>query len=135
MIYNRQLDLAETVHSLKEEIEELKSSQVVGNDNLIIHFYQQSVGPESITTAGANFRAQFVFDDPPIDTFVSISFTYFYTGIVSIETLTYSDPATIDSLSAQGSIFRVLPASNVTDVFIFASAKSTSPGSLSLVRL
>lgn len=135
MIYNRQMDIAEVVAETRRNIQELKDTQIVGNDNLIIQFYQQSVGPESITTAGANFRAQLVFDEPPVDTFVSFSFTFFYTGIVSIETLSYTDPATVESTSAQGSIFRVIPASNVTDVSIFASAKSTSPGTFSLVRL
>lgn len=129
MIYARQKDIAEVVAEERRNLEAIKQTQIVGTDNLIVKQYSVLIGPESITTAGADFRAEFVFLFPPVDTFVNITFNYFYTGLESIEVLKVYDPDTIDSLTSQAAIFTVVPSADITDFFVVVLFKSTSPPS------
>lgn len=119
------------------QIAEIKGSQIVGNDNLVVHFYIDSLS-SNVVPAGttATFKAEFVFDEPPVDSLVIITFDWFDFSAPPYQYTEqrYDDPATMTDPTKQGGIISFSPDTTL-DVYINAFAKSTSKGTLTLTRL
>lgn len=129
--------LGELVQAEKD-LQDIKATQVVGNDNLIVTLYTQSIGSQTVNAnTTAKFKATFTFDTPPVDTFVNITFDWFtFTGVAyTYVEQRYDDPQTVTSTISQSGFLEFSPDATLTDVFIFAYANSTSKGTFTLTRL
>lgn len=141
-IYTREpADGTGILRELKEaedNLAEYKSTQVVGNDNLMIRFDVVTLAEQAVTAnVTALFQATYTFDDPNAEAFVHMTLEQFSitgSGFFIFNEQRYDDPATIDDSSMARFMYSFTANSNVS-IGLNAFAKSTQPGSLSFVRL
>lgn len=135
-VYNRTDSLPEEVASLEKDIQEYKSTQIVGNDNLIVYIFRASI-LSTVITAGTTglFKATYTFDEAST-AYVDRSFSFFTNsgGVFSYVDFEYNDPATVDDLT-QKSWFYSINVDTTVDLFIRATARSTQTGSIALMRV
>lgn len=138
-IYDRQpaTGLVRDFLDTEQAIEDVKDSQIVGNDNLVIGFYIDDLSGQVV---GANttavFKATFTFDEPPVNSLVQITMDWFDLSAPPFQYTEqrYDDPATIGDMTKQ-SYYVVFSPDTTLNVYINAFAKSTSKGTLDLVRV
>jgi hypothetical protein len=134
-VYNRTDSLPEEVASLEKDIQEYKSTQIVGNDNLIVYFDADNLISQSVSSGvTALFKATYTFDEPStayVDRTIFFNVTsgsFFYTDYP------YDDPSTTTSTTAKSWFYAITTDSSAT-LEIVAVARSTQHGTLSLVRI
>lgn len=132
------LGIVDEFAEAERQLEEFKGQQVIGNDNLIIKFYVESMYSQNVpANSTAKFRATFTFDEPPVNSLVIITFDWFdfSVGAYQYTEQRYDDPATIDDQTKQSGIIEFSPDTTLPSLAINAFAKSTSTGVLTLTRL
>lgn len=123
---------------VQQQLDDFKGVQTIGNDNLIIGFYVQSMYNQNVpANSTAKFRATFTFDEPPVATLVNITFDWFdfSVGSYTYTEQRYDDPATANDLTKQSGIIEFSPDTTLPQLAINAFAKSTSKGTLTITRL
>lgn len=136
LLYNRDTTPASSLSNIKKELDDLKSMQLVGSDNIVVFFYFDFIpGPISISAnTRATFKGEFTFDEPPVETFVPITFFWLSSSAFSYFDYRYNAPETINSKTSQAFYISLIPDSNIDLDFMEATAKSTSRGTLNLTR-
>lgn len=132
------LQIVDDLREVERQLEDFKGEQTIGNDNLIVGFYVESLYGQTVpANTTAKFRATFTFDEPPVDSLVNITFDWFdfSVGAYTYTEQRYDDPATMDDLTKQSGIIEFSPDTTFTSLAINAFAKSTSKGVLTLTRL
>lgn len=132
------LGIVDDFREVERQLEDFKGVQTIGNDNLVIGFYVQSMYSQNVpANSTAKFRADFVFDEPPVNSLVIITFDWydFSVGAYQYTEQRYDDPATLDDLTKQSGIIEFSPTITLPNLAINAFAKSTSKGVLTLTRL
>lgn len=132
------LEIVDEFREVERQLEDFKGGQTIGNDNLIIKFYVESMYGQTVAAnATAKFKAVFTFDEPPVDSLVTITFDWydFSVGAYQYTEQRYDDPATMDDLTKQAGIIEFSPNIAFGALAINAFAKSTSKGTLVLTRL
>ena len=135
MIFIRTQSLPKAVAEIRRESESLKTSQIVGNDNLVVYAYPAFIsGPIYVPASTvAKFRATFVFDNPSV-TYVPLTFYWTSQDSFLLQETFYDDPATINSTVMQRRFINISPSANMNMDFIQVSAKSTETGVLTLKK-
>jgi|GEM_PF-5624755 len=134
MIYKRDKSFPETVGDLAQEVKDIKSLQRVGNDNLVVRYYEDSLTGISVAEdETALFRGTFVFNNPS-NSYAPIFFSwtsldfFFY-----VETI-YDDPNTATSTTMKRAFIAITPDASM-NMYIRASCKSTEQGTFVLEKL
>jgi hypothetical protein len=134
-IYDRQQGIASRVASAKNDLEETKQSQAVGNDNLIIKHYQESrTGDEILASTPATFKATFTLTKPS-DTYVSMQFYWFTSDPASYAQDIWEDETTVSATDEHISYIKIAVSADVTLSTFLAIVNSTASGTLVLERL
>lgn len=132
------LGVVDDFREVERQLEDFKTAQTIGNDNLIINFYVQSMYSQVVpANSTAKFRATFTFDEPPVNSLVLITFDWYDFGVGAYQYTEqrYDDPATVDDQTKQSGIIEFSPDTTLPSLAINAFAKSTSKGVLTLTRL
>lgn len=137
-IYNRERDLIDTVDDQAQDISDIKQSQILGYDNLVVKNYFYEINP-SLSIAPnvyAEWTATFTYDNPPSDALVIMSFDYSFNPNTANYFITeYAPAGSVTSSFERKYILRVACLDNtITSAFISSHVNSTEPGSLSVVR-
>lgn len=135
-IYNREQTIAQDVKAIQRDQAEIKSTQVVGNDNLVVNYYYQFLpGPIPVTGSTiAQFKAVFTFDEPSTS-YVTIEFIWESQDVFQYQENVYDDPDTMASPTEQAAFITIGPSADMEMDYIETVAKTTARGSLSLVRI
>lgn len=141
LIYDREpIDGTGIVQEIKKaetELEDFKSAQSVGGDSLVVYYYTTHLEEEFVAGgATAVFEATFTFDDPPVISFVHLTYIWFANGVAT----TYFDqefdnPSTLESTTMKKRTLRFSPFDPIPESSVVSYCKSTAQGTLSLVRL
>lgn len=132
------LQIVDDLREVERQLEDFKGVQTIGNDNLVIGFYvTQRYGDVVLANSTAKYRADFVFDEPPVNSLVIITFDWFdfSVGAYQYTEQRYDDPATLDDQTKQSAIIEFSPTITFPNLNINAFAKSTSKGVLTITRL
>lgn len=134
-VYNRTNSLPEEVASLEKDIQEYKSTQIVGNDNLIVYYKPDNLISQSVTAGvTALFKATYTFDEPST---AYVDRTIFFTvtsGSFSYTDYPYDDPSTTTSTAAKSWFYAITTDASAT-LEVVAVARSTQNGTIDLVRI
>jgi len=86
--------------------------------------------------SSAMFKATWTFDEPPVNSLVTLTFDWFdySVGSYSFVEQRYDDPATIGDQTKQ-SAYLVFSPDTALNVSLFIYAKSTSKGTLTVQRI
>lgn len=140
LIYTREpidgTGLLREINQAEADMEDFKATQKIGGDSLVVHYYTQRLDNEVVAAfATAAYQSTFTFDEPPVNTFVNLSFAWVTSTPLTYFDQQYDEPATLGSTTEKKRILRFSPDTSVSDVTVVAYAKSTAPGVLSLERL
>lgn len=128
----REMTVAGILSERRKELEALKSSQRIGNDNFVIRHYEDSLSSEFVNGT-AEFEAKFVFDSPST-AFVSLSVSWETSEIFNYEQVYYDLPATLGSDQEHSLVLAIsIPDGGLLDT-VTATADSTEKGTLTLAR-
>lgn len=133
IIYKRQDEFTNSILESEKYLQELKTSQVVGNDNLVVQHYEEAYGSEFVTSA--KYKAEFVFNEPTT-AFVMLSIYWDSLSVFGYEQIMYNDPATMNDNTKKSFMLELYVfGGGATIDNITAIADSTKPGTLSISKL
>lgn len=133
IIYKRQDEFASSIVESEKELQEIKNSQVVGNDNLVVQHYEETYGSDFVTSA--KYKAEFVFNEPTT-AYVMLSIYWDSLAVFGYEQITYNDPATMNDDAKKSFILELYVFGGGANIDnITAIADSTKPGTLSISKL
>ena len=134
-IFNRQDTPAESLATIQSDLLDLKASQIVGGDNIVVLYQEDQVLSQSISAGVAGvWKATYTYDEPS-NAYTPIYFSWFAFGTFQFNQFTYDDPDTINGTTSTVKFISITPSANITLNFLTAAAKSTSSGTLSLTRI
>ena len=131
--YNRDTDFTGEVKSLNDSLQELKQTQIIGNDNLRVYRFTDTLAGQTLTAStNAIFKFTFTFDSPSnsyiLPRFVLINQTSAYNATF------YADPATINSDTSRSWFYSITTTTTVTGVTVIADLQCSDSGTTSIAR-
>lgn len=133
MIYDREHSIAKVVKDSRDAVQDVKSLQIVGNDNLIAYWYE--IFDSDAPVAGVHrYRARFTFDEPPVESFVQL-FLAAPSLAIQYRYQLQADPSDINSLDTQSVVLHIQFLVDQGTIFFQPQAISTSTGTLTFSKL
>lgn len=133
--YDRANNLPSEVAELQKTVKDIKQSQIIGNDNLVVYLKSAPLMPAQSLLANtpAVIKMTFTFDSQSTS-YVIPRIQFSLTGGVAYNQNFYADPSTIDNLNSRSWYYVITPASNTT-LFMSFNAYCTDSGTASIVRI
>lgn len=136
-IFNREDDIVEVVAQQTRDIADIKQSQIIGYDNLIVTNYLTELNATVSIPANtyAEYTATFTYNNPPSDALVNMTWDYSFSPGSNYFISQYTPAATIASNTVRQYILRVASLdTTITTVYVGSHVNSTEPGILTVTR-
>lgn len=132
-IYNRTNNLPEEVAKLQNNIDEIKQTQIIGNDNLVVYSDQFELDGQTLTAnVTAIFKFTFTFTDESTSYVLPRFSTFNQTS--SFNAVFYADPTTVNDITKKSWFYSITTTSTVNNVIFFFEPQSTTIGVANIVR-
>ena len=136
LIYDRESDTAilDKITEMQAQVNDIKSPQIIGNDNLRVSRFMSSLSGQTITaTVTAIFKFTFTFDEPSTS-YVLPRFSV-YNQTSSYNAAFYADPATVNDTTKKSWFYSITTTGTVNNVILGFSPQCSDQGVASITRV
>jgi len=134
-VYDRTNNIVGEVALIQKNVDDIKQTQIIGNDNLVIGVYYGNSNTSNISSGStALYKLTFTFDTPSTN-YVLCRYRFGGINLTSFNANFYADPATVNDLTQKSWYFSITVFTNVTSFAISCNMNCSSSGTTTVTRI